>query len=861
MNLYIKISKVDLKFYESQFLECLNHNSNNIYINYVYVYTDDNSLKSDLVNVKVFYTEKLDDFFIINKILINNKTITIFSNPFVKFGSDLFKIDENKLINYVFINNEYKIFKDVRVKLDGTEVVFNKEEKWIRLDHSVVSLIRNYESVFVNPTKLMKKFKKNSIENRLDVIIVSVNYNDYLKLSLENNTKIFDNITVVTSEEDIECQEICENYGVNCLICDNILKDGVINKSIGLNKGIESIKKPDWILILDADIVVNNRIDIKNLEYNNLYTNGRWIIEDINLYNEYKSGNKQLSDFRFEINKGIGFFQLFNFEFKKRYPDSNWGRYSEFSQSDIIFKRGFDKVNSLNLEAIHIGRPYQKWNKIDINKLKSDDSILIIENFIHILIPIYNFENFLKECLDSIIMQNYKKWRCYLFDDGSNDNSANICKYYIDKYIDRFVYIKKDEKNNGPSFSKYYGMKEIEKYSNANDIFMIVDGDDYLIDNNSFNIINKEYIEKKCWMTYGSFRGKWEQQSMDKPTSGNYRVESWRYSHPRTFKCGLIKEFTEDDFKMKGKWLTKGTDRPLVYNSLEWCGNDKISYIKNIIYYYREHDNNTYKIIKNTDIISQKKYVDELDPKEMIKDHINIIMCSWKRTHVLKDVIKSLEKQTVFDRIILHIVNNNVDEIENIKNIIKESKIIIKLSNFDNKNNVFERYIYASKILKENIIDYFIFIDDDQYFETEQIEKLWSIREPMCMVTWYGRLFSNNEPKYWTETKYCHNNSNEEIKYFDYGGVGFSIIDSNIFNEDSFLFNLPNIDIDIKKIDDLWLSYIIKNKYNWNIKRSFLPPKNFTDKETSANSLYLSLKEDKQKLLKYLHEKGWNFTL
>ena len=45
--------------------------------------------------------------------------------------------------------------------------------------------------------------------SKIDVIIVSVDYNDFLPITLENNTKIFENITVVTSINDTECQKIC----------------------------------------------------------------------------------------------------------------------------------------------------------------------------------------------------------------------------------------------------------------------------------------------------------------------------------------------------------------------------------------------------------------------------------------------------------------------------------------------------------------------------------------------------------------------------------------------------------------------------------------------------------------------------
>ena len=49
---------------------------------------------------------------------------------------------------------------------------------------------------------------------------------------------------------------------------------------------------------------------------------------------------------------------------------------------------------------------------------------------VSIVIPVYNVEDYLKECLESILNQNYdiNKIEIILIDDGSIDNSLNICK-------------------------------------------------------------------------------------------------------------------------------------------------------------------------------------------------------------------------------------------------------------------------------------------------------------------------------------------------------------------------------------------------------------------------------------------------
>ena len=51
-----------------------------------------------------------------------------------------------------------------------------------------------------------------------------------------------------------------------------------------------------------------------------------------------------------------------------------------------------------------------------------------------ILIPVYNVEPYLRQCLDSIVNQTYKNLQVVIIDDGSKDGSPVICDEYADKY-------------------------------------------------------------------------------------------------------------------------------------------------------------------------------------------------------------------------------------------------------------------------------------------------------------------------------------------------------------------------------------------------------------------------------------------
>ncbi|EAL4156536.1 glycosyltransferase family 2 protein, partial [Campylobacter jejuni] len=74
-----------------------------------------------------------------------------------------------------------------------------------------------------------------------------------------------------------------------------------------------------------------------------------------------------------------------------------------------------------------------------------------------VVIPIYNVEKYLKECLDSVVNQTYKNLQVVLVNDGSTDeNSFNIAKEYTLK-DERFILF--DKKNGGLSSARNVGIE------------------------------------------------------------------------------------------------------------------------------------------------------------------------------------------------------------------------------------------------------------------------------------------------------------------------------------------------------------------------------------------------------------------
>lgn len=95
--------------------------------------------------------------------------------------------------------------------------------------------------------------------------------------------------------------------------------------------------------------------------------------------------------------------------------------------------------------------------------------------FFSVIVPVYNVEKYLKECVDSILSQTFKDFELILVNDGSKDSSPAICDEYAEK-DSRVKVIHKE--NGGLSDARNVGTKSAEgKY------VIYIDSDDYVREN------------------------------------------------------------------------------------------------------------------------------------------------------------------------------------------------------------------------------------------------------------------------------------------------------------------------------------------------------------------------------------------
>lgn len=88
-----------------------------------------------------------------------------------------------------------------------------------------------------------------------------------------------------------------------------------------------------------------------------------------------------------------------------------------------------------------------------------------------IVIPVYNVAPYLRECVDSVLAQDFTDYEIILVDDGSTDNSPAICDEYAEKYSQIKVIHKA---NGGLSDARNFGIKKAQ-----GDYLMFLDSDDF----------------------------------------------------------------------------------------------------------------------------------------------------------------------------------------------------------------------------------------------------------------------------------------------------------------------------------------------------------------------------------------------
>ena len=209
-----------------------------------------------------------------------------------------------------------------------------------------------------------------------------------------------------------------------------------------------------------------------------------------------------------------------------------------------------------------------------------------------VIIPVYNVENYISKCLDSLVNQTYKDLEIIIVNDGSTDKSLDIVLNYQKKYSNIKLF---NIDNHGQSYARNYGLKY------ARGIYIsFIDSDDY-VDTNLFLEIDNFLKNKNYDIVMFSYKAISKDGKVlfhkDFDVDDNYNVSSIEYlfSDPSVWNKIYKKEFLDKiSFHLPEGMIYE--DYCYIPTLIKY--SPKIGYIKKSLYYYVYSDASTTRNIE-----------------------------------------------------------------------------------------------------------------------------------------------------------------------------------------------------------------------------------------------------------------------
>lgn len=304
-----------------------------------------------------------------------------------------------------------------------------------------------------------------------------------------------------------------------------------------------------------------------------------------------------------------------------------------------------------------------------------------------IIIPFYNVEKYIKNCLDSIKNQTYENFEVLIINDGSKENEEKIVKKYLKD--ERFKYYKKE--NGGLSDARNHGVK----YATG-DYLIFVDSDDY-ISKDLLKKLNKELISNAVdVIKYGikivnekgkiidkiennTFKNINKIESVTNILNDKYIEPAWMYAYNfnfwKTNKFEYAKGTIHEDFGLTPIILSKAN----TITSIQYLG-----------YNY---------LIRSNSIMTQTSY-DKI--KKRVNDFKNHYLNHKKIFKENNEVDKILLGYSAFATIVKGRELKDEDRKEYIE-FIKNERLVSKITNINFKRFLIKLYLnlFLEKYLRK----------------------------------------------------------------------------------------------------------------------------------------------------------------
>ncbi|HBJ77455.1 MULTISPECIES: glycosyltransferase [Fusobacterium] len=292
-----------------------------------------------------------------------------------------------------------------------------------------------------------------------------------------------------------------------------------------------------------------------------------------------------------------------------------------------------------------------------------------------IIVPIYNVEDYLEECLKSLYNIKNIKLEIILVNDGSKDNSFKIMEKFKEIYPEKTVLINKE--NGGLSSARNAGMKAA-----VGEYISFIDSDDF-IDVGEFEKFFKEGQKDKLDVMVGNMRYYTPEKTGDSLFRSDIIKNSgivngidffWNlFQKPKCFREEVVDDIYKREFLVKNNiWFNENIVHedseftPLVYLKAE-----KVKYIDRAFYFYRQRTGSIMNKVSEKSIVSLEsicekffiecKNLDSKKGKEVLSSLIlsfySVVVYKryngagdWKRVHKrYKELYRELKNNKGFE--------------------------------------------------------------------------------------------------------------------------------------------------------------------------------------------------------------------
>lgn len=221
-----------------------------------------------------------------------------------------------------------------------------------------------------------------------------------------------------------------------------------------------------------------------------------------------------------------------------------------------------------------------------------------MNNKLVIITPFYNPGEFLEKCVATVMSQRYDNFKAIFIDDCSTDGSFDR----LPKDNPKAVVIKNTIRKT--ALENLHDA--IMNHCDADDIVVLVDGDDWLPNKNVLSFINDFYNQNDCWIMYG--QASWTDGNKgcaiaypnkdyfdnirNAPMFSNGQPGGYFVSHIRTFKAGVYQKIKEQDENFsclkdkKGEFYKMTYDVAMMLPIMEMAGFDKVKFNDKVLYTY-----------------------------------------------------------------------------------------------------------------------------------------------------------------------------------------------------------------------------------------------------------------------------------